>query len=58
MSTTTRAWREPRHHRAALQDHHLERHRHGGLETVHDIAEGIADQDHVAKRSTSAAVCA
>ena len=32
----------------ALQDHHLERHRHRGLETVHHIAEGIADQDDVA----------
>jgi hypothetical protein len=36
------------HHRPALQDHHLERHRHRGLETVHDIAEGVADQDDVA----------
>jgi hypothetical protein len=36
------------HHRMALQDHHLQRHRHRGLEAVHDIAEGIADQDDVA----------
>jgi hypothetical protein len=36
------------HHRPSLQDHHLERHRHGGLETVHDVAEGIAHQDGVA----------
>ena len=36
------------HHRVSLQDHHVERHRHRGLETVHDIAEGIADQNDVA----------
>jgi hypothetical protein len=36
------------HHGVALQDHHLQRHRHRGLETVHHIAEGIADQDDVA----------
>ena len=36
------------HHRAPLQDHHVERHRDRGLESVHDVAEGIADQDDVA----------
>ena len=36
------------HHRVALQDHHLERHRHRGLETVHHIAEEVADQNDVA----------
>ncbi len=36
------------HHRMALQDHHLERDRHRGLEPVHDVAEGIADQNDVA----------
>ena len=36
------------HHRMALQDHHVERHRHRGLEPVHHHAERVADQDHVA----------
>ena len=36
------------HHGVALQDHHLERDRHGGLQTVHHHAERVADQDHVA----------
>src|SRR6476620_1344508 len=36
------------HHRVALQDHHVERDRHGGLEPVHDHAERVAYQDHVA----------
>jgi len=26
------------HHSVALQDHHVERHRHGGLETMHHVA--------------------
>jgi hypothetical protein len=36
------------HHRAALQDHHVQRYRHRSLETMHHIAQGIADQDDVA----------
>jgi hypothetical protein len=36
------------HHREALEDHHVERHRDGGLQTVHHHAERIADQDEVA----------
>jgi hypothetical protein len=36
------------HHGAALQNHHLECDRHRGLEPVHNVAEGIADQDDVA----------
>ena len=38
----------PAHHREPLQDHHVERHRHGGLEPVHHHAERVADQDEVA----------
>ena len=36
------------HHRMALQDHHVERHRNRGLESMHHHAERIADEDHVA----------
>jgi hypothetical protein len=36
------------HHGVALQDHHVERHRHRALEPVHHHAERVADQDHVA----------
>ena len=36
------------HHRPALQDHHVERDRHGRLQPVHDHAERVADQDEVA----------
>jgi hypothetical protein len=36
------------HHGVALQDHHVQRHRHRGLEPMHDIAQGIADQDDIA----------
>jgi hypothetical protein len=35
------------HHRMALQDHHVECHGHGGFKSVHDVAEGVADQDDV-----------
>ena len=48
MSTTTSARLRAAHHRVALQDHHVERDRHGGLEPVHHHAERVADQDHVA----------
>ena len=48
MSTTTRARLRAAHHRVALQDHHVERDRHGGLQPVHHHAERIADQDDVA----------
>ena len=34
----------------ALQDHHVERDGHGGLEPVHHHAERIADQHQVAMR--------
>ena len=36
------------HHRMALQDHHIERDWHRGLEPVHDHTERIADQNHIA----------
>ena len=36
------------HHRVTLQDHHVERDRHGGFEPVHHHAERIADQNDVA----------
>jgi hypothetical protein len=36
------------HDGMALQDHHLQRHRHRGFKTVHHIPQGIADQDDVA----------
>jgi hypothetical protein len=36
------------HHRPPLQDHHLQRHRQRGLETMHHIAERVADEDDVA----------
>ncbi len=48
MSTTTSACFVPRIHRVALQVHHVEGDRHRGLETVHDVAERVADQDDVA----------
>ena len=48
MSTTTSARLRAAHHRMALQDHHLERDRHGGLQSVHHHAERVADQDNVA----------
>ena len=48
MSTTTSARLRAAHHGVALQDHHLERHRHGGLQPVHHHAERVADQDDVA----------
>ena len=48
MSTTTSARLRAAHHRVALQDHHVERDRHRGLEPVHHHAERIADQDDVA----------
>ena len=48
MSTTTSARLRAAHHREPLQDHHVERDRHGGLEPVHHHAERIPDQDHVA----------
>jgi hypothetical protein len=38
----------PAHDRTALQDHHIQRHRHRRLEAMHHIAQGIADQDHIA----------
>jgi hypothetical protein len=38
----------PAHHRAALQNHHVERNRHGRLETVHHITQTVTDQDDVA----------
>ena len=48
MSTTTSARLRAAHHRMALQDHHFERDRHGGLQPVHHHAERVTDQDHVA----------
>jgi hypothetical protein len=36
------------HHRVTLQDHHVERDRHGGLKPMHDHAERIPNQDDVA----------
>ena len=48
MSTTTSAALRAAHHRMALQDHHVERDRHRGLEPVHHHAERVADQDDVA----------
>src|SRR6188768_2303114 len=36
------------HHRLPLQDHHLERDRHGRLQAVHHHAERVADQDEIA----------
>ena len=36
------------HHGEPLQDHHLERDRHGGLKPVHDHAKRIPDQNDVA----------
>ena len=36
------------HHSMTLQDHHIERDGHRGLEAVHDVAQGVADEDHVA----------
>jgi len=40
----------PAHHRVALQDHHVERHRNRGLQPVHHHAERIPDQDDIAVR--------
>ena len=48
MSTTTSARLRSAHHRVALQDHHVERDGHRGLQPVHHHAERIADQDDVA----------
>ena len=36
------------HHRLPLQDHHLERDRHGRFQAVHHHAERVANQDEVA----------
>ena len=36
------------HDRASLQDHHIERHRDGSFQPVHDHAEGIADENEIA----------
>ena len=36
------------HHCVALQDHHIQRHRHGAFKPVHHHAEEVADQDDVA----------
>ena len=58
MSTTTSARLRAAHHRVALQDHHVERDRHRGLEPVHHHAERVADQDHVAIFVDQRAVCA
>ncbi len=36
------------HHRLAVHDHQLERHRHGRFKAVHDHAERVADEQEVA----------
>ena len=48
MSTTTSARLRAAHHGVALQDHHVERDRHRGLEPMHHHAEQVADEDHIA----------
>ena len=38
------------HHRAAVHDHQLERHRHGALVAVHDHAQAVAHQQEIHER--------